>query len=77
MKWRQVDAHWAVSECGFYTVSRCRAVDGAPLYSAWYRTGAAPSSATNIPPTSLGTSKFPQVAASLCSAHQQQQAQAA
>jgi hypothetical protein len=77
VKWRQVDQHYAVSECGFYTVSRCRGLDDIARYTAWYRIASAPSSQTGKAPVHLGCHRSFNLAAEACGAHQQQQPQTA
>lgn len=45
MKWRQVDEQFAVSECGYYAVTKSPAIDArGPLYLAFYRFSGVPSS---------------------------------
>lgn len=71
MNWRQVDEYYAVSDCGFYTVTK--QLEGPePLYHAWYRYGAQPSSVTNKASTWLGRKSDSTAAARLCGAHQRQ-----
>jgi len=69
MKWRQVDKHWAVSECGYYTATVSRLGDE-PVYLAWYRIGGVPSSQSGKPPDLLGRSDSMRGAARLCTNHE-------
>jgi hypothetical protein len=79
VKWRTVDQYYAVSDCGFYTVSKSCGIHGEPIYTAWYRIGARPSSTSfkkdqPFPaPTHLGLTNMFRSAADLCGYHQQQQ----
>ena len=69
MKWRQVDEHYAVSDCGFYTVTK--QLEGfEPLYHAWYRYGALPSSVTERASLWLGRRSSFSSAATVCREHQ-------
>lgn len=73
MKWRpkQAEECWVISECGFYAV--CKTLDGdtdRAVYSAFYRHGAQPSSASGKPPLLLACKPEARQATRACSAHQ-------
>jgi len=73
MRWRekQADECWIISECGFYAVSKTLDGDaGRAVYSAWYRYGAQPSSASGKPPLLLACKPEAGQATRACSEHQ-------
>lgn len=73
MRWRQVDDHWAVSECGYYTVTKSIGVDrhgdAFPVYFAWYRPAGTPSSKSGQMPLLIGKRKSAKGAQTVCKRH--------
>jgi hypothetical protein len=72
MKFRIVDEHWAVSECGYYTLSKGRSVNGELSYTAWYRIDGRPSSQTNKASVHLGEFISAKFAQDACVRHKRQ-----